>query len=414
VPIYWLRVIFLQAEPCLAANEQRQAVFEKSLGPPLESARSNRQSESPVRRPRAAEAIVAVRCSGLILAGLAALIGGCHDDGASRQADAGSGGGVAQEAGVDAGAVGALGSEHRLASSGTHSCALRKAGLHCWGENFLGQLGDGTTTDSETPIAASMAGTDIVDVVVATGRTCVRRSTGQVACWGANEAGQIGDGTRTDALAAVDAQGVTDANHLAVSTQSTCAVRKDGSVACWGNSPAGSSGGSLQPVTIAGLTHTVELAGAGTEGYCTRSVEGAVRCFRFEDEAWTAPTEIVDLKGARSIAMSNTLVLCGAMPSAGILCHDIGHAKTFPLPDSADYGQLSGLNLVVCGLQASGKGRCWNVMPEIVLDVPTEEPLKEVAIAGLSVCVLAANDSVMCASAGNSLVPVLEPVTLPE
>ncbi len=33
-----------------------------------------------------------------------------------------------------------------------YTCALRIGLLYCWGDNFYGQLGDGTTTDRLTPV----------------------------------------------------------------------------------------------------------------------------------------------------------------------------------------------------------------------------------------------------------------------
>jgi hypothetical protein len=140
---------------------------------------------------------------GIGVVALLALAGGCGDEqptaSAPDAAVAGAGGGASARP---------IEVVRTLALSPSHYCARQQAGLFCWGANFLGQLGDGTAMDSDVPIAASMAGADIVDVALASGRTCVRRSTGEVACWGANGSGQIGDGTRDDAPAAVAALGI--------------------------------------------------------------------------------------------------------------------------------------------------------------------------------------------------------------
>jgi hypothetical protein len=74
-----------------------------------------------------------------------------------------------------------------LAISPSHYCARRQAGLFCWGENFLGQLGTGDEQSSDVPVQATVAGADIVEIAAATGRTCVRRGSGEIACWGAND-----------------------------------------------------------------------------------------------------------------------------------------------------------------------------------------------------------------------------------
>ena len=67
----------------------------------------------------------------------------------------------------------------------------------CWGSNVSGQLGDGTTTESHTPVAVS----GLADAVaIATGHhhTCALLGDGTARCWGWNGHGQLGDSTTTD------------------------------------------------------------------------------------------------------------------------------------------------------------------------------------------------------------------------
>src|SRR5688500_8697151 len=92
-------------------------------------------------------------------------------------------------AGEEAAAVGEH--ENLIATSATHACAVRKAGLYCWGQHIAGELGTNNTAGSDVPVLATVAGSDIAEVATNTGRTCVRRNSGEVACWGLNEQGQI-------------------------------------------------------------------------------------------------------------------------------------------------------------------------------------------------------------------------------
>jgi alpha-tubulin suppressor-like RCC1 family protein len=84
-----------------------------------------------------------------------------------------------------------------IAAGYNHTCAVLASGeARCWGWNAAGQLGDGTTTDSPTPLAVpSLSG---VTTIAGGGfHTCAGHADGSVACWGSNDSGQLGDGTTT-------------------------------------------------------------------------------------------------------------------------------------------------------------------------------------------------------------------------
>ncbi len=76
-----------------------------------------------------------------------------------------------------------------------HSCFVKSnRNVACWGENLYGQLGDNTITNKPIPTTV----TDLSNVAaLATGaeHTCALKVDGMIACWGSNDSGQIGDGT---------------------------------------------------------------------------------------------------------------------------------------------------------------------------------------------------------------------------
>jgi alpha-tubulin suppressor-like RCC1 family protein len=88
-----------------------------------------------------------------------------------------------------------------LAAGYAHTCAILDDGsVSCWGYNNYGQLGDGTTTDRNTPTQTSSLGTDRTAVAITVGfaHTCAILDDGSVSCWGYNSYGNLGDGTNTD------------------------------------------------------------------------------------------------------------------------------------------------------------------------------------------------------------------------
>ena len=86
-----------------------------------------------------------------------------------------------------------------------HTCGVTAAGAaYCWGANGSGRLGDGTTTQRLTPVlVAAPAGVSFAAVSAGNSHTCGVTPAGAAYCWGDNFYGQLGDGTTTDQLTPV-------------------------------------------------------------------------------------------------------------------------------------------------------------------------------------------------------------------
>ena len=88
----------------------------------------------------------------------------------------------------------------RVSAGSDHTCGDGSDGkVYCWGFNFSGQLGDGTTTNRWTPVAVQAPeGVVLSGVSAGNFHTCAHGSDGKVYCWGLNFNGQLGDGRTAD------------------------------------------------------------------------------------------------------------------------------------------------------------------------------------------------------------------------
>ena len=170
-------------------------------------------------------------------------------------------------------------SNYQRATAGSYATfEIRGGTLWAWGQNGHGQLGDGTTTNRNTPV---QIGSDDKWVLVAGGtyHTLALKSDGTLWAWGRNDHGQLGDGTNANKSTPV--QIGTDNNWVMVSAGQlhTIGLKSDGTIWSWGSNGFGQLGHGNNaskniPVqigtdsnwisTTAGDMHTVALKSDGT------------------------------------------------------------------------------------------------------------------------------------------------------
>lgn len=162
-----------------------------------------------------------------------------------------------------------------------HGCGLTSdARFACWGDGRRGALGTGAPVDDEDapgdePIAAttltSLCAGGRVEVALDGGSASVLGTTGghtcavafgnEVYCWGANEHGQVGDGTTEDRAAPtrIDAP---PANDIYCGGAHTCITTSEGEVWCWGDNTYGQLGVPLRELEWSATPLRVDLTAA--------------------------------------------------------------------------------------------------------------------------------------------------------
>lgn len=209
-----------------------------------------------------------------------------------------------------------------IAAGYQYSIALKNDGtVWAWGENQLGQLGDGTNTYRISPIQVSSL-TNIVSVA-ASGHAMALKSDGTVWAWGYNSAGQLGDGTKVNRYTPAQISSLSDIVAIAVGSSYSLALKNGGTLWAWGQNTSGELGDGTKtnrdtPIQITSLAnvaaiaangHSVALLDNGTVWAWGNNFVGQLGDGTTTDR--TTPTQIISLSdvGVIDAATGHTVAL---------------------------------------------------------------------------------------------------------
>lgn len=170
-------------------------------------------------------------------------------------------------------------------AGGAHGCLITGAGdAYCWGDGSAGQLGTGATTSHTSPVPVT-GGLKFAHLALGASHTCgtTTDATPVTYCWGDNFSGQLGDGTfTTPRLVPTAVASSVQFASLTAGDSHTCGLDASGSAYCWGSNGFGQLGVSspsisTSPVAVgggltfsqlsAGFAHTCAIDST-SDAYC--------------------------------------------------------------------------------------------------------------------------------------------------
>jgi alpha-tubulin suppressor-like RCC1 family protein len=229
--------------------------------------------------------------------------------------------------------------------------------LSAWGNNYFGQLGDGTYGNNRTTPAevSDLHGAEVEAIAGGQGHTLALKSDGTVLAWGYNQDGELGDGkTKTDSPKPVRASDLKGFRAIEGGGWFSLALKNDGSVWAWGYNQDGELGhGTATNAKETKCENTAEAGSAQVRSSCTNS---------------PTPVRVSKLGGVQAIAAGSAHSL--ALKEDGTVwawgANDQGQlgngsktlgGKTLGINSPAKVKDLAGVKVIAAGLDFSLAGK---------------------------------------------------------
>ena len=298
----------------------------------------------------------------------------------------------------------------RLSAGFGHTCGVTTGGAaYCWGDNTYGELGNGTTTTSATPVAVSGGLSFATLSAAGFESTCGVTTTGAAYCWGVNQQGELGNGSITGpqtcvgdgafapggyacSLTPVAVSGGLSFATVSAGYLSACGVTTGGAAYCWGDNNYGELGidSSTGPQMCAGGSPTVRYpcsrtplavsgglsfatVSAGFDNACGLTTSGAAYCWGLDFSTFSIQATPLAVSGALSFATvspGNGLV-CGVTTTGAAYCWganfrgELGNGTTtnsatpVAVSGGLSFATVTAGYHYTCGVTTGGAAYCW-------------------------------------------------------
>ena len=209
-----------------------------------------------------------------------------------------------------------------------HNCAiLNDDSLVCWGLNNAGQLGNGDTSDQDTPVSVNLGTNTAKAVSAGNNETCAILDDDSLVCWGRNSLGQLGDGTtdNQDSPVSVDLGTGKTAVAINVGSSFSCAILNDNNLVCWGWNQYGQLG-----------------IGSGSNDVCT------IRTTDYDCKKTPAPVNLGSGRTAKAVSSGNSHT-CAILDDNSVKCWGFNGSGELGYGDNVDRNAPEATDTVALG-----------------------------------------------------------------
>lgn len=336
-----------------------------------------------------------------------------------------------------------------LSAGEDHTCFLESNGkAYCWGDNSVGQLGNGSTESSMVPVAVS-GNLRLSSISAGWDHTCGVSVDNDAYCWGRGRYGRLGNGSSENSPVPVAVSGGLSFESVDSGLAHTCGITTGGDAFCWGRGEDGilgnnSTESSLVPVPVSGGLAFGSID-AGSATTCGITTDGDAYCWGASDfgnllgqgddelERKITPGPVAGDFNFKSDSISVGLDhVCAISTADKAVCWGRGRYGKLGIGSADALGVIENLKtprevkgntaftfiatgvFQTCGIATSGKAYCWGrngsgqlgdgttTMRVEPVAVSARLNFSELTIGNDHACGISSNDDIYCWGNGSA------------